>query len=224
MAPIEVLAVIQYASTYSFAHNWFATTGVLSHAGIAVAVALMMVFVIINIIGIRWLARVNNTLTTWKVIIPVVTIIVLFATSFHGSNFTSGGGFFVNGAKVKDILVAIPAGGIIFSLLGFEQAVQLAGEARNPAKDVPRAVIVSILLGATLYILIQIAFIGALDPKLLTHGGTWTSLATPGKSPALTALNAAPFYAVATTAGLAWLAVILRLDAIISPGAPDSST
>ncbi|MEA2212621.1 MAG: hypothetical protein QOF83_2569 [Solirubrobacteraceae bacterium] len=218
VAPIEVLAVIQYASTYSFAHDWYSSTGVLSHAGIAIAVVLMIVFVIINIIGIRWLARVNNALTTWKVVIPVLTIIVLAITSFHGSNFTSGGGFFVNGAKVKDILIAIPAGGIVFSLLGFEQAVQLAGEARNPAKDVPRAVIVSILIGATIYVLVQVAFIGALDPKLLTHGGTWTSLATPGKSAALKALNAAPFYAVATTAGLAWLAVILRLDAIISPG------
>ena len=57
----------------------------------------------------------------------------------------------------------------MFSLLGFEQAVQLGGEARNPAKDLPRAVILSILIGGALYILLQVAFIGALDPKLLSH-------------------------------------------------------
>jgi amino acid transporter len=218
VAPIEVLAVIQYASTYSFAHNWYASTGVLSHAGIAVAVVLMLIFTLINLIGVRWLARVNNGLTTWKVIIPVLTIIVLVVSSFHGSNFTAGGGFFVHGAAVKSILVAIPAGGIVFSLLGFEQAVQLGGEARNPSRDVPRAVIISILIGATIYTLVQVAFIGALNPALLAKTGTWTGLATPGHSPALKALNAAPFYSVAKVAGLAWLAVILRLDAIISPG------
>jgi amino acid transporter len=217
VAPIEVLAVIQYASTYSFASDWYASTGVLSHAGIAVAVVLMLVFTVINLIGVRWLARINNALTTWKVIIPVLTIIVLVATHFHGSNFSHGGGFFVHGAAVKSILIAIPAGGIVFSLLGFEQAVQLGGEARNP-KDIPRAVITSILIGAVIYTLVQIAFIGALDPGLLAKTGTWTGLATPGHSAALKALNAAPFYSVAKVAGLAWLAVILRLDAIISPG------
>jgi amino acid transporter len=215
VAPIEVLAAIQYASTWGFAHSWYNGT-TLHGAGIPVAIALMFVFTAINLIGVRWLARVNNALTWWKVIIPVGTIIVLFASGIHGSNFTSGGGFFVHGAAFKSIVLALP-GGIVFSLLGFEQAVQLGGEARNPAKDLPRAVILSILIGGGIYILLQVAFIGALDPKLLTHGHTWTSLATPGNDEALKALNAAPFYQVAKLAGLGLLAFLLRLDAIISP-------
>ena len=36
-------------------------------------------FVIVNLIGIKWLARVNNALTSWKVFIPILTIIVLAA-------------------------------------------------------------------------------------------------------------------------------------------------
>lgn len=220
VAPIEVLAAIQYLSTAHWAHSWFSSSGTVHGVGIIVAVALMFFFVVVNLIGVRWLQRVNNSLTTWKVAIPIVTIIFLLF-HFHGSNFSGGGGFFVKGAEFKSILIAIPTGGIVFSLLGFEQAVQLAGEARNPAKDVPRAVIMSILLGGTIYVLLQVAFIGALDPKLLTDAGTWTSLADPtaiGHSAALKALNAAPFYQVAKLAGLAWLAVILRIDAVVSPG------
>jgi len=79
-------------------------------------------------------------------------------------------------------------------------------------------VILSILIGGLVYVLVQIAFIGALDPALLAKAGTWTNIATPGHSAALKELNAAPFYQVASLAGLAWLAAILRLDAIISPG------
>jgi amino acid transporter len=217
VAPIEVLAAIQYLSSISWASGLFdATNSTLTGSGIVVAIVLMFLFVVVNLIGIRWLARVNNSLTTWKVLIPILTIVVLMLTHFHSGNFSHGGGFFVKGAEFKDILIAIPAGGIVFSLLGFEQAVQLGGEARNP-RDVPRAVIISILIGAAVYILVQVAFIGALDPKLLTHGGTWTGLATPGHNPMLKALNAAPFYAVAKVAGLAWLAYILRADAAISP-------
>lgn len=217
VAPIEVLAAVQYLSSFSWASSWYSSNGTLSGVGILVAIVLMFAFVAVNLIGIGWLARVNNSLTTWKVLIPVLTIIVLIVFKFHSSNFSHGGGFFVKGAAVKSILIAIPTGGIVFSLLGFEQAVQLGGEARNP-KDIPRAVIVSILIGATVYILIQVAFIGALDPTLLTHGGTWTGLIPTGHaSPVLKALDAAPFYAVAKVAGLAWLAFILRLDAFISP-------
>jgi amino acid transporter len=218
VAPIEVLAAVQYLSSFSWASSWYSSSGALSGVGILVAVVLMFAFVAVNLIGIAWLARVNNYLTTWKVLIPVLTIIVMIVFKFHSSNFSHGGGFFVKGAAIKSILLAIPAGGIVFSLLGFEQAVQLGGEARNPKKDVPRAVILSILIGAAVYILVQVAFIGALNPALLAHGGTWTGLIPTGHaSPALKALDAAPFYSVAKVAGLAWLAVILRLDAFISP-------
>ena len=218
VAPIEVLAAVQYLSSFSWASSWYSSSGTLSGVGILVAIVLMFFFVIVNLIGIGWLARVNNSLTTWKVLIPILTIVILLLFKFHGSNFSAGGGFFVKGAAVKSILIAIPTGGIVFSLLGFEQAVQLGGEAKDPSKDLPRAVILSILIGSAIYILVQVAFIGALDPKLLANGGTWTGLIPTGHaSPALKALDAAPFYDVAKVAGLAWLAFVLRLDAFISP-------
>lgn len=221
VAPIEVLAAIQYISTYSWAKDWYVAhppgPGTLHGVGYAVAVGLMFAFVVVNLVGIRWLARSNNVITTWKVAIPVLTIIVLLATHFHGSNFSGGGGFFVHGAKVKSILIAIPTGGIVFALLGFEQAVQLGGEARDPKRDLGRAVILSILIGAAIYILLQVAFIGALSPHLLASAHTWTNLGPTNSSPAVVALNKGPFYTVAKIAGLAWLAYILRADAVISP-------
>jgi amino acid transporter len=218
VAPIEVLAAIQYLSTASWAKGFYnGSDNTLTGTGILVAIGLMLFFVVVNLIGIRWLARVNNSLTSWKVFIPVLTIIVLLLTHFHSSNFSGGGGFFVHGAALKSILIAIPDGGIVFALLGFEQAVQLGGEARNPKRDLPRAVILSILIGSLIYVLVQVAFIGALDPKLLTQAGTWSGLVPGGKNPALIALNKAPFYQVAKVAGVAWLAVVLRIDAVVSP-------
>jgi amino acid transporter len=221
VAPIEVLATIQYFSTVSWASSWYkppvppAIEGTLSNTGIAVAVGLMVVFVIINLIGIRWLANANTGITTWKVIIPVLAIIVLLLTHFHGGNFSAGGGFFIPGgfsASAKAILIAIPGAGIVFALLGFEQAVQLGGESAHPQRDLPRAVIGSILLGAAVYILLQFAFIGALNPATITHFHTWAALAKDN------ALEAGPFYTVAKVAGLAWLAWLLRVDAVVSPG------
>src|SRR5919204_4284043 len=60
VAPIEVMAVIQYSQHYSFASSWMKMSGgqhVLTGTGVAVAVALMAVFTAINFLGVRKLAN-----------------------------------------------------------------------------------------------------------------------------------------------------------------------
>ena len=61
------------------------------------------------------------------------------------------------------------------------------------------ALALSILIGGGIYILLQVAFIGALDPKLLTDAHTWTNLATPGNNEALNATRAKWWYTRAAT-------------------------
>ncbi len=216
VAPIEATAAVQYMSSYSGLHGWY-VNGALRGPGIVVAIGFMAFFTVVNLVGIRWLARVNNSLTTWKVLMPILTIIVLILFKFHGSNFTAAGGFFIHGAAAKSIMFAIADGGIIFALLGFEQAVQIGGESANPKRDLPRAVIGSILIGSAIYILVQVAFIGALQPHLLAEAKTWANLGPTNTNATIVAINAAPFYQIAELAGVAWLAFFLRLDAIISP-------
>jgi amino acid transporter len=222
VAPIEVLAAVQYLSTAHWARNFYVSHsgsgGTLHGFGYLAAAILMLLFVIVNLFGIRWFSRINNGITSWKVAIPVITILVLLIGHFHSSNFGhAAGGFFTSKDAVKNILLTLPAG-IIFSLLGFEQAVQLGGESRDPARDLPRAVILSILIGAALYILIQIAFIGATSPSLLASQHGWTNLGSTNTNPQVVALNAGPFFTVASVAGIAWLATLLRIDAVVSPG------
>jgi amino acid transporter len=221
VAPIEVLAAIQYLSTSHWARNFYVSHpgsgGTLHGGGFAAAIILMVVFTVLNLIGIRWLARVSNAITTWKVAIPILAIILLIGGHFHSSNFGSGGGgFFVHTSAFKAILLTLPAG-IIFSLLGFEQAVQLGGESANPGRDLPRAVIGSIIIGAVVYILVQIAFIGAMDPKVLALNHGWTGLSSTNTNPTVVKINEGPFYTVASLAGIAWLATVLRIDAVVSP-------
>jgi len=216
VAPIEVLAAVEYFSSFHFARSWYnADNGTLHGAGWVIAIGLQFVFTGVNLIGVRWFARINNVLTTWKVIIPTVTIVVLLF-KFHGSNFSAAGGFFVKGSAIKSILLAIPGGGIVFSLLGFEQAVQLGGEAKNP-KDIPRAVIFSILIGGAIYILVQVMFIAALQPSLLAHAGSWANIGPTSNNTTIQLINRAPFYEVAKLAGLGLLAFFLRIDAVVSP-------
>jgi amino acid transporter len=209
VAPIEVMAVIQYARHYSFASGWQKLSGgqqVLTGSGLVVAIVLMAIFTAVNFLGVRKLAQTNSAATWWKVAIPVVTILVLGLTHFHGGNFTAANGFNPYGAH--GILAAVSTSGIIFALLGFEQADQLAGESANPRRDIPRAVIGAITLGVIVYILLQVVFLAAL-PAAQVHG-TWANAGYTKFS--------GPFAQLATLVGLGWLAAILYIDAVISPG------
>ena len=85
----------------------------------------------------------------------------------------------------------------------------------------PKAVIASLILGATIYILLQIAFIGAIKPSMLPHAGTWANLGPTSYNASVLALNAAPFHEVAVLAGLGWLGVILRMTRSSRRPAPD---
>jgi amino acid transporter len=207
VAPIEVLAILSYGSVHL---TWLThTSGVnkdqLTLAGYAIAVALMAIFTLINFLGVRWLAHTNSGFTWWKIFVPVLIIIVFASTNFHGGNFGTHGGFAPYGAK--GVFAAVSTAGVAFALLGFEQADQLAGEARNPQRDIPRAIIGAMILGAIIYILLQIVFIGALPASSLTHG--WASLSFKG--------DGGPFAGLATLLGLGWLATIVYIDAVISP-------
>jgi amino acid transporter len=166
----------------------------------------MAVFTAVNFLAMRIVARVNNVITWWKVAVPVLAIIVLF-TKFKASNFTAGGaGLFPGG--IRGLTAALPLSGIIFAYSGFEQADQLAGEIKNPGRNLPRAIIISILIGTVIYVLLQITFIGALPASAI--GGGLQKITNPE-------ILAGPFAAVAALGGLAWLAHILRVDAFVSP-------
>jgi amino acid transporter len=204
VAPVECYAVMTYGSYYW--HSLFnTTTGHITTTGFIMTIILMAIFTAINFLAVRLFARVNNVITWWKVIIPVLTIIILF-TQFHSGNFSPPGGFMPGG--IKAVFAAIPGAAIVFAYLGFEQADQLAGEVRNPKRNLPLAIIIACLLGTLIYILLQVVFIGAMDPKELSKG--FAGITNP-------LITAGPFAGVAALAGLSFWATILRIDAFVSP-------
>jgi amino acid transporter len=212
VAPIEVSAVINYATHYSFAHGWLntgSTEPTLTTSGLIVAVVLMAVISSINFLGIRALALTNSTATWWKVGVPLLTILVVaIAGGMHPGNFTAADGFAPDGAK--GILAAVATSGIIFAYLGFEQADQLAGESKNPKRDIPAAVIGSVGIGLVFYIALQVVFLLALPASAI--GSTWSHVGN-GLYTAFTG----PWAQLASLVALGWLAAILYLDALISP-------
>jgi amino acid transporter len=205
VAPIECFAVMQYSSYY-WPSLYNPAKHVTTGTGFIVTIFLMALFTGVNFLAMRVFTKVNSLVTWWKVAIPVLAIIVL-AFKFHPANFSPPGGFMPGG--LKSIFAAIPSAGIVFAYLGFEQADQLAGEIKDPGRNLPRAIIYAVAIGTTVYVLLQLVFIGATPSSLLHHGFAGI--------PATNPIAIGPFAGLAGAVGLAWLATFLRIDAMISP-------
>ena len=213
IAPIEILAAITYVNSVSSVNKHFpmitdsgTRAGLLNGRGLVVATILMILFTAMNLAGAKFMSESNAIVVIWKTVVPLLAIVVVASLSFHPSNFTAGGGFMPFG--LHGVFAALPAG-VVFALQGFEQCVQLAGEAKDPKRDLSRAIIMAMSIGALLYIALQIAFIGALDPKNLTKG--WDNPLGGSSS------NYGAWYTLALAVGASWLATVLIIDAVISP-------
>ncbi|MFB5190180.1 APC family permease [Alicyclobacillus fastidiosus] len=104
------------------------------------------------------------------------------------------------------IETAISTGGVMFAYLGLQPIVSVASEAKNPQRTVPVALIVSVILSAIVYVLLQVAFVGAIPGGNLAGG--WHDIARQ---------FSLPFRDLAVTLGIGWLAILIVLDAIVSP-------
>ena len=217
VAPLEVLAVLQYAANYI---PWLQTlrdgSPVLTTPGLGVACVLLFCFVLINMLGVRWFARINNTLVVWKVGIIIIAIVAFLVVQFHPQHFFAPqlGGFMPMGWH--GVFSAVATAGVVFSYLGFRQGVELAGETSNPQRNVPIAILGSLALCTVIYVGLQVAFIGALPESALANG--WANIGTTfiaglGEH----AMAFGPLAALATALGLTWLAILLYVDAFVSP-------
>lgn len=120
----------------------------------AVIVFVVLVLCAINVLGIRQAAIVSNVFTVGK-LVPIII-------------FVGAGLFFLNPQAFA--LGAAPETGkfsqsvllLVYAFTGFEMATIPAGEVREAKRNMPRALLIAILVVAVLYILIQIVCVGTL--------------------------------------------------------------
>ncbi|BDZ48276.1 amino acid permease [Frondihabitans sucicola] len=213
---IEVEGALTYATKFAGFTSAKTVNGdtvhVLTPLGFVVAALLLALFVVVNYFGVRLFTQINNVLVWWKLGVILLVIVVFLFTALSTtrmgspSNFTSHG--FAPGG-FQGIFVAISTAGITFSFLGFRQGIELAGESKNPSRNIPIAVIGSVLITSVIYALLQVAFTLGVPAALLGKSGGWEKLTFTN--------DFGPLAAISTIAGLGWLAALLYLDAIISP-------
>ncbi|MFD6097152.1 amino acid permease [Nocardiopsis flavescens] len=160
----------------------------------AAAVVLLSMFALLA--GVRESSRVNAVMVTVKIAI-LVMFVAIAATAVQDGNFAP---FMPLG------MAGVSAAGatLFFSYIGFDSVSTASEEARNPQRDLPRAIMFSMILVTALYCLVAFAAVGALN---------WTDFADGETSLAgiLTGVTGTPVWAVVFAAGavLALASVVL---------------
>ena len=107
-------------------------------------------------IGVRESARTNTIMVFFKLAV-LVLFLVLGVTAFTADNFSP---FFVEGEGIGGTVTAATL--IFFAYIGFDAVSTSSEEVKEPKRDLPRAIIGSLLIATTLYILVAIVATGAL--------------------------------------------------------------
>ncbi|MET0425712.1 MAG: amino acid permease [Actinoplanes sp.] len=154
----------------------------------AVFIVLAITFLLVR--GVTESARVNFVMVVIKLVVLVFFIVMAFA-NFGTGNFQPFAPDGVDG-------VTAAAAVIFFAYIGFDAVSTGSEEARKPERDLPLAIIGSLLICTFFYVLTAVGAIGIASPDQLKESD----------APLAAALDQG--------AGLGWAAAILALGAVVA--------
>lgn len=137
-------------------------------------------------------ATVNTIMVFIKIAILVLFSVIAF-TTFEPGNFTPF-------APLGFAGISAAAGQVFFSYIGFDAASTAGEEAKNPKRDLPRAIIASLVIVTLLYLLVAVAAIGAKP---------WEAFEGAGGEAVLASI-------VRDVTGSTWAPALIALGAVIS--------
>ncbi|MGW4533949.1 amino acid permease [Nocardia sp. NPDC004340] len=118
--------------------------------------------------GIRESARVTTVTTIIKIAV-LVFFVVVAVTAFNSSNLHPFAPEGISG-------IGAAASMVFFSFIGFDAASTAGEEAKNPQRDLPRAIIISLGIVTLMYVLVALTAVGAVGVDDVSSSGA--SLAT----------------------------------------------
>lgn len=206
--PIEAVSAVQYMSSWPWSWAKFTTglmkDGSISNAGLMAVFVIIIIFSLLNYWSVKLLTSFISLISVFKLGVPLLTIIMLMISGFDTGNYGHTAGQFMPYGSAP-IFAATTASGIIFSFNAFQTIINMGSEIQKPEKNIARGIAISLTLSAALYIVLQSTFITSM-PSDMIHENGWSGIN----------FNS-PFADMAILLGLNWLAILLYMEAVVSP-------
>ena len=143
----------------------------------AFAIASIVIIALINIRGLRVGAGFVRVMTFLK--LGLLAFIFLWGVGFQLGDWSNFSPFVARHSSSVPLVAAL-AGGLIsafFSFAGWWDLGKLAGEVKNPARTLPRALAYGVLIITVVYVLTSFAFIYLVPLDKVTSGETFAAQA-----------------------------------------------
>jgi len=137
---------------------------------IGVLVVVYVVVAAVNIRGTRSGARVSVALAVLK-IAPLAVLVIAGVFEVQGSNLRWAG--FPSALSIGQTAVLL-----FFAFTGIESGLNTSGEVVNPARTVPRAILLALTVVAVLYVGLQVVAQGVLGAQLAGDSAPLVAMAT----------------------------------------------
>ncbi len=122
------------------------------------ALVLLVVASVINLIGVKESGWTNVIFT----LIEASGLVLFIYLGWTSEDFGQNLDFDFNWGTLSATSL------ILFSYFGFENIVNMAEEAKNPVRDLPRAIFISLGVSTVLYVLVSVAALALATPELLS--------------------------------------------------------
>ena len=125
-----------------------------------IALLALLFILLINVFGVKKVEKTQLVIVTISVL-SLITIVFFGFNSFDSKLmepvFSEGGSGFIAGVAF-----------LYISYAGVTKIAAVAGEIKNPEKNLPRTMIISLLLITTVYVLVALVLVGNVDQSVLS--------------------------------------------------------
>ena len=156
-----------------------------------VAVAAVVALTAVNYVGIHKSARLTRV-----IVVTVLAVLAAAVVAVLGSGAAQPARLALDSSvSVGGVLQA--AGLLFFAFAGYARIATLAEEVRDPARVIPRAILIALAIALSVYAVVAVAVMAALGPDRL-------------------AMSAAPLVDAVRVAGVGWLVPVVGAGAAVA--------
>jgi APA family basic amino acid/polyamine antiporter len=201
-------------------HVIFSLAGMPFTRAHAIGLVLIAILTCVNVFGLRWGALLQNVSTWTKFIAMAVFVVLGFAIGKgHWSNFsaqTPGG--LTMGLSPGQLISAFGVGliAVFFAYDGWVYITWVAGEVKDPRRNVPLAMVLGVLVVGAIYLAMNMTYVYALPLneiakyETIAHAAA-TKLFSPGAALWLSAMIAISCFSAAAACTLSGSRVYLAM-------------
>jgi basic amino acid/polyamine antiporter, APA family len=201
-------------------HVIFSLAGISFTRAHAVGLVLIAILTYVNVFGLRWGTLLQNV-STWTKFAAMAGFVLLgFAIGKgHWSNFSARApGGLTMGLTPGQLISALGVGmiAVFWAYDGWVYITWVAGEVKDPRRNVPRAMVLGVLAVAAIYIAMNMAYVYALPlsevakHETIAHAAA-AALFSPGAALWLSAMIAVSCFSAAATCTLSGARVYLAM-------------